>query len=262
MSSARLCSNCKAVVPDEHFYCGRCGASYGDGSREQANETLFFGAMQAPGRAKLILIAGEGLEGLSYHLNSTKHVAGRESGVILFPDDEYLDDEHATFFYKSNKLYLRDEDSLNGTFLQIDSEDTRTLNDGEEFIVGRQRFRVEYLDCSDDHVMDDGTMMYVSPVKGYRFRLLHIVEGRKPAAAFCNADNSLTIGREGADVLFANDRHISRNHARVEWKDDRVVITDLGSKNGTFVRLDDIESLQHGDYVFMGSELVRIEINV
>ena len=259
MSSPRLCSNCKAAVPQEHYYCGRCGASYGSGSREQANETLFFGAMQAPGRAKLILIAGEGLEGLSYHLSSTKHVAGRESGVVLFPDDEHLDDEHATFFYQSNALYLEDSDSLNGTFLRI--RGPRDLADGDEFLVGQQRFRVEYLEISDEHQMGDGTLMYVSPLKDYKFRIVHIVTDRKPGGAFCNPENRLTIGREGADVLFANDRHISRDHARVEWKDGRVVITDLGSKNGTYVRLSDSVALHHGDYVSMGSELVRIEIN-
>ena len=260
MSSARLCSNCKAVVPEEHFYCGRCGANYGAEGRDEVNETLFFGAMQAPGRAKLILISGEGLEGLSYHLNSTQHVAGRESGVILFPDDEFLDDEHATFFYRSNELYLRDEDSLNGTFLRV--RKPRVLSDGDEFLVGLQRFRVEILDVSDEHLMGDGTLMYVSPVKDYKFRLVHILEGYKPGSAFCSPDNSLTIGREGTDVLFANDRHLSQEHARVEWKEGKIVLTDLDSKNGTYLRLKDTESLQHGDYVFMGSELVRIEINV
>lgn len=260
MSTSRLCNNCKAVVPEEHFYCGRCGASYAEEGREQANETLFFGAMQAPGRAKLILIAGEGLEGLSYHLNSTEHVAGRETGVILFPDDEYLEDEHATFFYRANELFVRDEDSRNGTFLRI--REPRTLSDGDEFKVGRQHFRVELMDLQDEYTTDDDTRIYVSPPADYRFRVVQLVEGRKPGGAYCSEDNSLTIGREGTDVLLADDRHISREHALVEWRDGEVVLTDLDSKNGTFLRITDDEPLNHGDYVFMGSELVRIEVNV
>ncbi len=259
MSSGRLCTNCKAVVPEEHFYCGRCGASYGSDERDQANDTLFFGAMQAPGRAKLILISGEGLEGLSYHLNSTEHGAGRESGVVLFPDDDYLDDEHATFYYRANKLFLRDEDSLNGTFLRI--REPKVLEDGDELLVGQQRLRVEYLSIDDEYSMDQGTLMYISPSKGYRFRLVHILEGRKPGSAYCNSANSLSIGREGTDVLFADDRYVSHEHARVEWRDGKVVVTDLDSKNGTFVSVTGEESLHHGDYVFMGSELVRVEIS-
>lgn len=259
MSSNRLCQNCKAVVPEEHFYCGRCGASYEADQREQANETLFFGAMQAPGRAKLILISGEGLEGLSYHLNSTEHVAGRETGVVLFPDDQYLDDEHATFFYEQNELFLRDENSRNGTFIRIDQP--RTLQDGDEFMVGHQRFRLETLDLQQEYTRGDNTLMYVSPTKEYRFRLVHLVEGRKPAGVYCSEHNSLTIGREGADVLFADDRHVSREHARVVYRDGEIVLEDLDSRNGTFLKIRGQEPLNHGDYVFMGSELVRVEIN-
>ena len=258
MSSARLCSNCKAVVPEEHHYCGRCGASYGDGG-DDTDETLFFGAMQAPGRAKLILISGEGLEGLSYHLNSTRHAAGRGKGVILFPDDDYLDEEHAAFLYKANELFLCDTDSVNGTFLQ--TKEPRVLEDGDEFLVGQQRFRVELLDIDDEYPMTEGTLMYASPLKEFRFRLIHLLEGRKPGNAYCNPRNTLTIGRKGADILFPDDRHLSEEHARVEWKDGKVVLTDLGSKNGTFFGIKNTEPLEHGDYVFMGQELVRIEIN-
>ncbi len=267
MSTGRLCSNCKAVVPREHYYCGRCGASYGEDEREQANETLFFGAMQAPGRAKLILISGEGLEGLSYHLNSTEHGAGKESGVVLFPDDDYLDDQHATFYYRANKLYLRDEGSLNGTFVRI--EEPRELSDGDEILVGRQRLRVEELYLQDQYKTADGTLKYVSPNRDYAFRLVHVIGDddsdargtRKAGDAFCHPENRLTIGREGADILFADDRHVSRKHARVEFKNGKIMVHDLGAKNGTYVRIDGEEPLEHGDYVAMGNELMRVEIN-
>lgn len=260
MSSARLCSNCKAAVPEEHFYCGRCGARFDEEGKEKADETLFFGAMQAPGRAKLILIAGEGLEGLSYHLNRTKHVAGRGQGVIIFPDDGYLDEEHATFYYKANQLYLQDEESINGTFLQV--REPVELQEGDEFLVGRQRFRVEMLSIKEEYPLEDGTLCYVSPAKNYKFRLLHILEGRKPGNSYCNVHNAITIGREGTDILVPDDRHVSKEHARVKWEDGKLYLYDLESKNGTFVRIKESASLQHGDYVFMGSELMRIEINL
>ncbi|RVU48155.1 FHA domain-containing protein [Lujinxingia sediminis] len=259
MSSARLCANCKAVVPEEHFYCGRCGASYNEDGREQANETLFFGAMQAPGRAKIILISGQGLEGLSYHLNSTTHVAGRSNGVILFPDDPFLSEKHASFFYKANKLYLRDEKSLNGTFKRI--REPRALQDGEEFLVGQQRFRLELLDLKSEYPMREDTLMYVSPPRPYTFRIVHVLDGGRPGAAYCNAENTLTIGREGTDVIFPDDRHISKSHARLVWREEQVWLEDLDSKNGTYAPVSGEAEMIHGDYVFLGSELMRIEIN-
>lgn len=259
MASSRICTNCEAVVPEGHHFCGRCGARYHDDDAEQTDDTLYFGAMMAPGRAKLILITGEGLEGLSYHLNATEHVAGRGDGAILFPEDDYLSPRHATFAYRDNQLYLRDEESQNGTFLRV--RQPRRLEDGDLFMVGEQLLRVEYLDLKEEYPMREETLMYVSPPKEYRFRLVHVLEGGKPSQAYCSVNNDILIGRHGCDVDFQDDRHVSPQHARVRWEDGEVVITDLDSKNGTYVQIGDEEKLQHGDYVHVGSELLRVEIN-
>jgi transcriptional regulator of acetoin/glycerol metabolism len=50
--------------------------------------------------------------------------------------------------------------------------------------------------------------------------------------AFRVPESGLVIGRE----LLANtmDDRISRQHARVAWRDNRFVVTDLGSRNGTY----------------------------
>ena len=42
--------------------------------------------------------------------------------------------------------------------------------------------------------------------------------------------------------------------------DGQVTLTDLGSKNGTFVRITDESPLNHGDYVFLGQQLLRVEV--
>ena len=53
---------------------------------------------------------------------------------------------------------------------------------------------------------------------------------------------------------------ISAHHAQVSYAEGRLSLTDLGSKNGTFLRLTRESVLQHGDYVFMGQQLLRVEI--
>ena len=256
----RVCNQCSAVVPDGHHYCGRCGAFYSEDGADSRSETMFFGAMQAPGRAKLILIRGEGLEGLSYHLNATKHIAGRNQGAILFPEDKYLSPKHATFLYKENKLYVRDEESVNGTFLKL--REPRVLEDGDEVMIGEQVLRVEQLHLEKEYPMQEGTRMYISPPKDYKIRLLHVVRGGKPGASYCSVNNDILVGREGCDVNFGDDRFASRQHARFTWTGEgKVQVQDLGSKNGTFIKIHDEQRLHHGDYVHFGSELMRVEIN-
>lgn len=259
MSSSRICGNCQAVVPEGHHFCGRCGARYNESGEAEQDETLFFGAMMAPGRAKLILIRGEGLEGLSYHLNATEHIAGRGNGAILFPDDNFLSKRHATFLYRDNKLFLRDEGSQNGTFLRV--REPKRLEHGELFTVGDQLLRVELLNLQSEYPMQEDTLMYVSPPKNYRFRIVHVLENGKPGAAFCSVNNDILIGRHGCDISFDDDRHVSPKHARVTWEDGAPVLHDLDSKNGTYVRISGEEKLHHGDYVQVGSELLRVEIN-
>lgn len=259
MSNARICGNCGAVVPEGHHFCGRCGARYAADGSTTSNETMFFGAMQAPGRAKLILIRGEGLEGLSYHLNATEHVAGRKQGAILFPEDNYLSPRHATFLYRDNILYLRDDGSHNGTFLRI--REPRLLDHGDEVLVGEELLRVEILNLRREYPMRDDTLMYISPPKDYRFRLVQVLRGGRAGTAFCSINNDVLVGREGCDLNFGADRHMSRKHARFTWSNGKVRLEDAGSKNGSYVRIRGEERLYHGDYVQFGSELMRVEIN-
>ena len=61
----------------------------------------------------------------------------------------------------------------------------------------------------------------------------------------------------------ANDRGVSRNHARLQMKDNSLYITDLGSTNGTFVageRLNPNQPtlLHKGDEVLLGRLQVQI----
>src|SRR5262245_3886799 len=50
--------------------------------------------------------------------------------------------------------------------------------------------------------------------------------------AFRIPPSGLVIGRELLDNT--TDDRISRQHARIAWRDNRFVVTDLGSRNGTY----------------------------
>ena len=59
----RPCPSCKEMVPASHRFCGSCGKPMPEApkpkERGNAPKTMFFSVMQAPGRAKLILIKGD-----------------------------------------------------------------------------------------------------------------------------------------------------------------------------------------------------------
>lgn len=255
-----VCSQCGVVVPENHQFCGGCGASVrGPEVGSAGADTQFFSILQTPGRAKLIVIKGEGGDGVSYALNANEHTAGRESGVILFPDDLFLSPDHASFRYRDDQLYLSDLGSVNGTFLRI--REPRYLTDGDIFSCGQQVFRLDFCDDDNDFPAEDGTLLYVSPNRHSQIQVVQILDGGCLGAIASSSTGELTIGREGCDLSVHADSHLSRRHAKLSLeRDGRVLLMDLGSKNGTFVRIRGEVRLRHGDYIFMGRELLRVEV--
>jgi len=67
----------------------------------------------------------------------------------------------------------------------------------------------------------------------------------------------VTIGRQGGDVRFPDDPFLSPLHAKVTWEDERLVVRDLGSRNGTWVFLEAPCRLVDGDLLLIGSQVVR-----
>jgi hypothetical protein len=250
-----VCRSCSTPVPLGHKFCGRCGAAI---PPEIVNaRTQFFGQLQMPGKAKLILIRGDGIEGLSYQLNAEQHVVGR-TGQLVFPDDAFVSPRHANLFYRGGKLVVRDEGSINGVFWRV--RGSLELASSDFFLAGEQLFRVEGPARANDGPAPDGTYFYSSPKHQSQFKIVQILQGGAPGMAVCARGNGLQIGREGGDLNFPGDLYMSASHCKLEESASRLTLTDLNSRNGTYVRLKSEKELSHGDYLFIGRKLLRVEI--
>ena len=260
MDQARnyVCRECSTAVPSGHKFCGTCGAAVPADVVDL--RVKYFGSMQTPGKARLILIRGEGgVDGLSYMLQGTEHVTGREDGQILFPEDTWLSPRHANFVYEDGKLVVRDEGSHNGVFVRV--RHRVPLAYGEQFLCGEQLFRVEAApEVGDTTPGTDSTYFYASPRKNYTFRIVQVLRGGGDGLVHCALGPSVSIGREDCDVNFPLDVYMSGAHARVEVEGNGLTLIDEGSKNGTYVRIKQRHPLEHGDYVFIGKQLLRVEV--
>jgi pSer/pThr/pTyr-binding forkhead associated (FHA) protein len=221
--------------------------------------TQFFGQLQAPGKAKLILIRGEGVEGLSYQLNAKEHVVGK-AGEVVFPDDPFVSPRHANFFYtEQGVLRVRDEGSLNGVYIRV--RGSVDISPGDEFLAGEQVFRFEVYPPVQDTPEADGTYFYASPKHHSPFRVTQILQGGNNGMTVCSRGASLQIGREGGDLNFPTDLYMSGSHCKIEEAAPGAFrLTDMSSRNGTYIRLRTERDLGHGDYLFIGRKLLRVEI--
>jgi pSer/pThr/pTyr-binding forkhead associated (FHA) protein len=66
-----------------------------------------------------------------------------------------------------------------------------------------------------------------------------------------------TLGRSGADIAFPDDVYLSPVHSLFIWKDGKLSIRDLGSRNGTWIFLEGPHKLVDGDLILIGSQLLR-----
>ena len=67
------------------------------------------------------------------------------------------------------------------------------------------------------------------------------------------------IGRERGDVIFPEDGYVSGLHCRIHKDGDSVVLTDVGSSNGTFVRIEGEKKCSSGELLLMGQQLFRLQ---
>jgi pSer/pThr/pTyr-binding forkhead associated (FHA) protein len=65
------------------------------------------------------------------------------------------------------------------------------------------------------------------------------------------------IGREGCDLNYPHDALLSPKHASVGIHDGKLVLKDLNSQNGSFIRQRQDSELVSGDIFLLGRELFR-----
>lgn len=223
---------------------------------------MFFGALQQEAiTPRLVVIKGDGSgDGDTYHLTGTTHVVGRTGGDIRFTDDVFLSPEHARFTSQAGRLFVQDVGSANGIFVRI--KQPTMLDHGTTFLVGEQLLRIDNQPLPEYGPNADGTYFYGSPRPEASFRVEQLLAGGGEGRLTPAQGSSLTIGREQNGLNFPDDRFISGKHARLDVSSDtgKVQLTDTGSRNGTFVRIGGAYELHHGDYLFVGQQLFRVEI--
>src|ERR1700741_4438351 len=85
-----------------------------------------------------------------------------------------------------------------------------------------------------------------------------IIEGIDKGRIFREMPTPVTIGREEGNVLRLNDERVSRFHAKIQFDNNEIIITDLESTNGTRVNgnVVQIRRLQAGDRIGVGRSLL------
>ncbi|MCA2981120.1 MAG: FHA domain-containing protein [Myxococcaceae bacterium] len=178
------------------------------------------------------------------------------TGDLPIPDDPFVADTQMRLFFSGQRLAVEDVGGGNGVFTRLRSE--REVAIGGEVRLGRQRLVVEPVPALAPG--EDGATAWGSPDSGFRFRLVQLMEGGLRGSAYPLKEGDNQIGRELGDITFPTDGFVSGRHAVLHVAPERAVIRDLGSSNGTFLRLGAPAFVDNGDQFLIGRQLVRVEM--
>lgn len=201
---------------------------------------------------KLTVLRADGTDAGTYDVPSDITV-GRETGGI-FGGDSYLSPKHAKLTVRGGKLFVQDAGSLNGTYVKLKREAPEPLIDGQFFRIGQEIIRFEKL---HPEPTQDGVEKMGSPSHGYFGRIVLVTGRETDGNAFPVPNTGVHIGRERGHVLFPEDGYVSGLHCSLTVQNDVMTLTDLGSSNGTFVRLRGEREVAEGDILLMGQQLFR-----
>ena len=253
------CIKCSATIPDGYSFCGVCGTP-----REKSEVAVAPVPKVAPTVGHLALIDDLGSESVRYPLQSGENGLGRgPHNIVRFESDGLLADSHCIVSADEPPFRLRPLDFCNGTYLRISTP--VELQHGDIIRVGQEVLRFERIEEIAPEVSPQtGRPLRVGcpTPRGVWGRLCQIGMARQVANAYLLSHRDVFLGRERGDILFPKDGFVSGSHAVISERGGRVYLKDLGSSNGTFLRVKREIALRNGDLLLLGRNLLRVHVGV
>jgi pSer/pThr/pTyr-binding forkhead associated (FHA) protein len=283
------CPRCGSSTPSGFAFCQQCGMKLGAptpggaptpagpgidayggtiaaGGPDAANiRAAAMGNAPTPAAqptwGQAVSVNRDGSDGERFPLSSEYVMFGRAGADVAFDQDRFLARQHARLERVGDGARVVPLDLVNGVFKKLDAP--AELTDGMIVLLGREVLRYETVESeerSGEPLVRHGVALFGSPPREPWGRLLQLLPSGGIRDVRHLFDDEVILGREEGDIVFSDDAFMSRRHASIAWDGKRVTINDLGSSNGSFLRLTEVTPVKHGDHLRMGDQLFRIEL--
>jgi pSer/pThr/pTyr-binding forkhead associated (FHA) protein len=212
---------------------------------------------------RLVLVGRDGQEGESFPIPPQGIEVGR-SGGVAFPSDPFVSPQHARITPIEGGVHLADLGSRNGVYLRLTAP--AAVYPGDFFLLGNQLLRLDRLDTAwQERPLDAHDVRgFGTPAKPPWAVLTRICVGEIEDDRYHLRGQEITIGREQGEIVFPSDGFLSRAHARVrmEIHDNAmtVVLEDLDSANGTYLRIRGAVNVPYGGMFRVGDQIFRLRM--
>ncbi len=146
------CEQCGEQVPEEANFCPSCGAALhapttSAAKTDDTTASLEIGALDpehevgdlpdlATGTGMLVVVRGPNA-GSRYLLDREETSVGRHADADIFLDDVTVSRRHVTLRQTEHGILLVDNGSLNGSYVNGERVEERSLATGDEVQIGR-----------------------------------------------------------------------------------------------------------------------------
>ncbi len=192
-------------------------------SRKAIEKTRPFRPLSRPAMAMLRIYHDDQRSYTNHFLRADRTVIGRVSGDVVIEHDPLISSAHAEIRRVANanrwEWHLKDLASTNGTFISVDRA---RLKDGDELLMGSQRYRF----CA---IANEA-------------RLEHVLANEVTDSMELSAEGTL-VGRDKSDQMSAFwDEFLDAKHALIQMDRDRNwQITNTKSLNGIWYRVSELK---------------------
>jgi pSer/pThr/pTyr-binding forkhead associated (FHA) protein len=259
-----ICSDCGTRNPPGTNFCYTCGARVAAGAATSVVPLVKIASGSSPrlpgDDGRLITVRRDGTDGEAFAISGEQMDIGRSEGDLRF-DDPHLAPRHARILRRAGQFVLTPLEARNGVYVRLGQ--AYELIDGDHFLLGKQVLRFELLSEAEKALrpaVEHGIVLFGTPVKAPWGRLRQLTAAGTSRDLYHLTRGELTLGREQGDIVFSDDEFLSRRHAQLQFRAGRVTLRDLGSSNGTYVRLRAQHALSPGEMIRMGDELLRFEL--
>ena len=179
-------------------------------------------------------------------------------GAIALVNEKFCHPREAQIRWVKGRIWLHDLEAGNGVFLRV--RQPVELEIGDEFMVGDQVLMIERNPEPNDGPGPGPTYFYSSPKWPSSFRVVQLFEGGSKGACVVARGTTMQIGSAIGDFVFTADPLVDDQHCLVEEQAGSIVLSDLGSRTGVFVRIKGEQELVNGDEIIVGRTRLQLEL--
>jgi pSer/pThr/pTyr-binding forkhead associated (FHA) protein len=229
----------------------------------------FFRPTRRPATPLLTVFDDASEKGESVRVRKEQFIIGRAEGDLVIPHDGQMSGRHAelrrTFANEKYRWHLIDLKSTNGTYVRVGQA---ILQDGQEFIIGRTRFRFEKAESrngSPGKLQNPAHQATCTWQNGANQILAPSITELTPEGLgrrVLITRNEFWLGKDTnyCQHVLNEDPFVSARHARMTQEPDgRWLIENNKSVNGVWLRIEQI-SIKGTCRFLLGEQLFMLRI--